>query len=184
MDHLDAKRESIDKDSIKMRTTKQQPKDDVSLSTVHFESIHSQSRQASIADILRTNASPMLLTKTRTTEQQPQDDVSLSTVQIESIHSQSQQASTADSPMLTKTRKTEQQPQDDMSLSTVQIESIHSPSRQASTADILRTEALPMLRTFNSKKSVSLLGGFPPDILYSKSNTRPRVVVIPTSIVN
>jgi Proteolysis_6 C-terminal len=80
-----------------------------------------------------------------------------------------------------KTRTTEQQPQDDASSLNVQLESIQSQSRQASTADILRSEASPTLLTFNSKKCVSLLGGFSPDILHSKGSNRPLVMVIPTS---
>lgn len=82
---------------------------------------------------------------------------------------------------LIKTRTTEQQPQDDVPSTDVQIASIQSHSRQGSTADILRAEASPTLLAFNPKKSVSLLSGFPQDMLNSKSNTRPRVVVIPTS---
>lgn len=80
-----------------------------------------------------------------------------------------------------KTGATGQQPQDDVSSSNLQIESIPSHSRQASTADMLRTEPSPSLLTFNSKKSVSLLGGFSPDILHSKSYAGPRIAVIPTS---
>jgi len=84
-----------------------------------------------------------------------------------------------------KTQETaEHQPQDDVTSSNVELESVPSQSVQASTADIVRTAASPTLLTFNSKKSVSLLGGFSPDMVHSNKgnkNDRPRVLVIPTS---
>lgn len=79
-----------------------------------------------------------------------------------------------------KTLSNERLPDDDDVSSNQQPESIQPESRQASTADVLRSEASPSLLTFNSKKSVSLIGGFSPD-MHSKSSPRPRVVAIPTS---
>jgi hypothetical protein len=73
------------------------------------------------------------------------------------------------------------EPQDDAMSTNVNIERIHSGVRQSSTADILRKEASPALLTFNSKKTVSLLGGYSPDLLHGKGNIRPRVLVLPTS---
>ena len=61
MENADVKRECGDKDAVKTRTTEQQPQDDVSSSNVQLESIQSQSRQASTADILRSEDSPTLL---------------------------------------------------------------------------------------------------------------------------
>jgi Proteolysis_6 C-terminal len=63
------------------------------------------------------------------------------------------------------------------------VESLESRNTPASTADIVRSEVSPSLLTFQSKKCVSLLGGFSPDHFMnsSKLNARPRVCVIPTS---
>jgi hypothetical protein len=72
-------------------------------------------------------------------------------------------------------------PQDDGMPTSVKMERIHSSVRQSSTTDILRKEASPALLTFTSKKTVSLLGGYSPDLLQGKGNVRPRVLVLPTS---
>jgi hypothetical protein len=80
----------------------------------------------------------------------------------------------------------QQQPQDDGSMpspcrSTV-ITSLQSQNTSASIADILRKQMSPPLLTFQSKKSVSLIGGFSPDLLRNnKWNQSPRVSVIPMS---
>jgi hypothetical protein len=76
-----------------------------------------------------------------------------------------------------------QQPHDDsVSSSNLLIESLEFQNTPASTADIVRSEVPPSLLTFQSKKCVSLLGGFAPDIVMnSKLHARPRVCVIPTS---
>lgn len=80
----------------------------------------------------------------------------------------------------------QQQPQDD-SISSPQsslpvIANLDSRHTNPSIVDILRSEISPSLLTFQSKKSVSLLGGFSPDLLQNnKSNKSPRVSVIPTS---
>ena len=91
-----------------------------------------------------------------------------------------------DSSKTTQQESAEHQPHDDVTPSpSVQLESVPSQIVQASTADVVRTAAAPTLLTFNSKKSVPLLGGFSPDAALVQSSTkgvdRPRVLVIPTS---
>ena len=80
----------------------------------------------------------------------------------------------------------QQQPQDDSNSSPRSslpvIANMESQHTKPSITDILRSEISPSLLTFHSKKSVSLLGGFSPDLLRSnKTNQSPRVSVIPTS---
>lgn len=77
--------------------------------------------------------------------------------------------------------RSEHQPQDDMASTDMQLECVPSQSLQASTADVVRTAVSPTLLTFNAKKSVSLLGGFTPDLKQTRGNDSPRVLVIPTS---
>ena len=79
-----------------------------------------------------------------------------------------------------------QQPQDDGSSSPQSrvplIANLESQNANPSITDILRSEMSPSLLTFQSKKCVSLLGGFSPDLLRNtKLNQSPRVSVIPTS---
>jgi hypothetical protein len=77
------------------------------------------------------------------------------------------------------------QPQDEAlpASSLLPVGSLESRNTPASTADVVRSEVSPSLLTFQSKKCVSLLGGFSPDHVMniSKLNARPRVCVIPTS---
>ena len=80
----------------------------------------------------------------------------------------------------------QQQPQDDGSTLPPSrlpvIANLESQNTNLSIAEILRSDMSPSLRTFQSKKSVSLLGGFSPDLLSNKKlNQSPRVSVIPTS---
>ena len=80
----------------------------------------------------------------------------------------------------------QQQPQDDISMPPQSnlpvIANLQSQNTSPTIADILRSTISPSLLTFQSKKSVSLLGGFSPDLLHSnKLNQSPRVNVIPTS---
>ena len=62
-----------------------------------------------------------------------------------------------------------------------QLESVPSQSLQASTADVVRSAVSPSLLSFIAKRSVSLLGGFSPEIRQSRGDGRPRVLRIPTS---
>lgn len=72
-------------------------------------------------------------------------------------------------------------PQNDLPPSDWQLESVPLQSLQASTADVVRSAVSPSLLSFIAKKSVSLLGGFSPEICQSRGDGRPRVLRIPTS---
>ena len=71
--------------------------------------------------------------------------------------------------------------QNDMAPSDWQLVSVPSQLLQASTTDVVRSTVSPSLLSLIAKKSVSLLGGFSPEIRPSTGDGRPRLLRIPIS---